>query len=110
MPFSHYPDVGIAIAHPSTGEAMPLITQLGLKQKANYFGHAAPFHCFTGDYKGGPHKVSIVTNGKDPKFGCDNVRLATCCYIPFFSFVNDFTYTIRLARSLQRWQPTWQLR
>ena len=51
---------------------MPLITHLGLTQEANYFGHAAPFHCFKGEYKG--HQVAIVTNGKDPKFGCDNVR------------------------------------
>lgn len=58
--------------HTHTGEAMPLITHLGLTQEANYFGHAAPFHCFKGEYKG--HQVAIVTNGKDPKFGCDNVR------------------------------------
>lgn len=56
-----------------SGEAMPLITHLGLKQEANYFGHAAPFHCFKGEYKG--HQVAIVTNGKDPTFGCDNVRM-----------------------------------
>lgn len=51
---------------------MPLITQLGLNQQSNYFGHAAPFHCFNGEYKG--CKLAIVTNGKDRKFGCDNVR------------------------------------
>ncbi|GAB5030143.1 Hypothetical protein NocV09_00202760 [Nannochloropsis oceanica] len=52
-------------------EAMPLITHLGLTQQSNYFGHAAPFHCFNGKYKG--YKLAIVTNGKDRKFGCDNV-------------------------------------
>lgn len=51
---------------------MPLITHLGLTQQSNYFGHAAPFHCFNGEYKG--LKLAIVTNGKDRMFGCDNVR------------------------------------
>lgn len=51
---------------------MPLITHLGLTQQSDYFGHAAPFHCFNGEYKG--YKLAIVTNGKDRKFGCDNVR------------------------------------
>lgn len=51
---------------------MPLITHLGLTQQSNYFGHTAPFHCFNGEYKG--IKLAIVTNGKDRKFGCDNVR------------------------------------
>lgn len=51
---------------------MPLIMHLGLTQQSNYFGHAAPFHCFNGEYKG--LKLAIVTNGKDRKFGCDNVR------------------------------------
>lgn len=55
------------------GEAMPLIEQLGLERQANYFGHAAPFHCFSGTYKGGL-KVAVVTNGKDRTYGCDNVR------------------------------------
>lgn len=56
----------------NTGEAMPLITKLGLTQQSNYFGHAAPFHCFTGTYNN--YNLAIVTNGKDRKFGCDNVR------------------------------------
>jgi hypothetical protein len=56
---------------------MPLIARLGLKRQANYFGHAAPFHCFSGTYgKGGAsYNVSVVTNGKDRTYGCDNVRV-----------------------------------
>jgi hypothetical protein len=57
-----------------------MITHMGLQRQPGYFGHAAPFHCFTGDYKG--HVVSVVTNGKDRKYGCDNVSGSTvggCC-------------------------------
>lgn len=55
---------------------MPLIEHLKLERQPNYFGHAAPFHCFSGEYsKGGSsYKVSVVTNGKDRTYGCDNVR------------------------------------
>lgn len=55
------------------GEAMPLIEKLGLERQANYFGHAAPFHCFSGPYRD-EFKVAVVTNGKDKTYGCDNVR------------------------------------
>ena len=60
---------------------MPLIKHLGLTQQSNYFGHAAPFHCFNGEYKG--YKLAIVTNGKDRKFGCDNVRWKGFKLLPF---------------------------
>lgn len=53
------------------GEAMPMIEAMNLQRQPNYFGHVAPFHCFTGDFKG--RTVSVVTNGKDKKYGCDNV-------------------------------------
>ena len=59
------------IIHRLSGEAMPLIDHLGLTRQENFFGHQAPFHCFKGEFQG--HQISVVTNGKDPKFKCDNV-------------------------------------
>ncbi len=62
---------------------MPLIEKLGLERQADYFGHAAPFHCFSGSYdakeEGSSYKVAVVTNGKDRTYGCDNVRT---CVVP----------------------------
>lgn len=61
----------VLYTHVHTAEAMPLIDHLGLTRQENFFGHSAPFHCFKGEYHG--HQISVVTNGKDRKFGCDNV-------------------------------------
>jgi len=48
-----------------------MVNALGLQRQHGYFHHAAPFHCFEGDHEG--HKITVVTNGKDKKYGVDNV-------------------------------------
>jgi len=78
---------------------MPLITHLGLTQQSNYFGHAAPFHCFNGKYKG--IKLAIVTNGKDRKFGCDNVRWEGFAAFLFSSVHSHSTTLPKLRQALQ---------
>ena len=67
------------------GEASLLIEALQLTLQPHYFGHKAPFHVFQGSYntkkgtgieEGGDiqsHRISLITNGKDPVYGCDNV-------------------------------------
>lgn len=123
-------DVPTPTLHPhlhTTGEAMPMIEHLKLERQANYFGHAAPFHCFSGEYsKGGrSYKVSVVTNGKDRTYGCDNVRACACvqggwggpgagsCPHLNLSHVASFASSLtprRWARCRRRWRPTWRSR
>lgn len=110
---------------------MPLIEHLKLERQANYFGHAAPFHCFSGEYsKGGSsYKVSLVTNGKDRTYGCDNVRACASGLEhvgrgrsgrgPVYALASEarldasFASSLpprRWARCRRRWRPIWRSR
>jgi 5'-methylthioadenosine nucleosidase len=51
-------------------EAQPLLTALSLSTVAPAIPNA-PFQIFQGAYKG--TTVSVITNGKDKRFGVDNV-------------------------------------
>ena len=51
-------------------EAKPLLDSLQLAKVTSKVPFA-PFHIFSGDYKG--TNVTLVTNGKDARFNVDNV-------------------------------------
>eukprot|EP00563_Minutocellus_polymorphus_P018111 CAMPEP_0197723264 /NCGR_PEP_ID=MMETSP1434-20131217/5647_1 /TAXON_ID=265543 /ORGANISM="Minutocellus polymorphus, Strain CCMP3303" /LENGTH=250 /DNA_ID=CAMNT_0043308507 /DNA_START=120 /DNA_END=872 /DNA_ORIENTATION=- len=66
-------------------EAKPFIDHLGLKADADFFPKEAPFHAFTGTYKG--CEVTVVTSGKDHvhETGVDNVGTVPAAVATFLA-------------------------
>ena len=74
-------------------EAKPLLDSLHLV-KQDVKVPFAPFHVFTGEYKG--KQLTVVTNGKDSRFNVDNVGTTSgttnSIYIfPRFLFLIHYT-------------------
>mmetsp|Transcript_43100 Transcript_43100/g.85555 ORF Transcript_43100/g.85555 Transcript_43100/m.85555 type:complete len:249 (+) Transcript_43100:54-800(+) len=63
-------------------EAKPLLDSLQLA-KVNSKVPFAPFHIFSGDYKG--TNVTLVTNGKDARFNVDNVGTTSGALSAFYA-------------------------